>query len=192
MIFLTNVLKYTKWLQLLWLQNNINIFILNKKKYTPFKKSLINTKYSFTFNNFILRLDNYNKSYIGSFNYFIDHKLLWENYQLIFIPLWRRVVFKGKGFRMRKFKYSRKLTFNFGRSHWTKLRLQIYFIQFIRKRRQCQYFFCFSFLVFDHLQKLIKTIRVINRYTKRGLRLKKQAIKRRFGKISQMISAHNY
>lgn len=63
---------------------------------------------------------------------------------------------------------------------------------FKRKRRQSQFFYCYYNLLFEQLCYLISNLRRINKYTKRGLRLKKQPIIRRFGKISQMISAHNY
>lgn len=181
------------WIVYKYKKTFINFFIFTNKSYTPFKKHLPITNYSFSADyinyNFI---DMYNS--ITSYKNYITklHYPLWYNIQIILLSYWKRVVFKGKGFRMRKFKNSRKLTFNFGHSHWTKLRLRIFFILFKRKRRQSQYFFCYYRLLFEQLCLLIMNIRRINKYTKRGLRLKKQPIIRRFGKISQMLSAHNY
>jgi hypothetical protein len=40
-----------------------------------------------------------------------------------------------------------------------------------------------------NFKKKIKFIKLLNVYTKRGLRLKKQFIRRRFGKISQVVSS---
>ena len=194
MIFLTFTFNFFSKYSVTLLYNKVFItfFILNKKNYTPFKKHLKSTSYTFT-------ADFQNSSNIDVYNQLLLTKkqsisinTLWEAFQIILIPYWRRVVFKGKGFRMRKFKNSRKLTFNFGHSHWTKLRLRIYFIMFKRKRRQSQYFFCYYYLLFKQICQLIMNLRRINKYTKRGLRLKKQSIRRRFGKISQMLSAHNY
>nr|YP_010147334.1 50S ribosomal protein L6 [Thuricola similis]QQP22145.1 50S ribosomal protein L6 [Thuricola similis] len=182
-----------KWIVFLYKNTLINFFIFTTNTYTPFKKKLPATKYSFTTDKFFYNFfDTYNQvSYCK--NYIIkNHNMLWSQIKIIILIYWKRVVFKGKGFRMRKFKNSRKLTFNFGHSHWTKLRLRTFFIMFKRKRRQSQYFFCYYKLLFDQICLLIMNIRRINKYTKRGLRLKKQPIVRRFGKISQMLSAHNY
>lgn len=105
-----------------------------------------------------------------------------------FFSLWGRVTFKGKGFRLKNYK-KKKLTFNFGRSHWTKLLFKSYNLIFRKLKRQ-NYIFLFK----SHYQYLffIRTVRMIkptNYYTKRGLRLKKQNIQRRFGKISQVVSS---
>lgn len=182
-----------KWVVFLYKHTLINFFIFTKNTYTPFKKSLPSTRYSFTTDNLLYNFfDVYNQ--ISSYKNYIteNYTILWSQIKIIMLIYWKRVVFKGKGFRMRKFKNSRKLTFNFGHSHWTKLRLRTFFIMFKRKRRQSQYFFCYYKLLFDQMCLLIMNIRRINKYTKRGLRLKKQPIIRRFGKISQMLSAHNY
>ena len=194
MIFLTLTFNCFNrgWVTLMQNKTFVTFFILNKKKYTPFKKFLKSTKFVFT-------ADFFDNQQIDFYNNLILTKkqntniiALWSAIQIILLPYWRRVVFKGKGFRMRKFKNSRKLTFNFGHSHWTKLRLRTFFIMFKRKRRQSQYFFCYYYVLFQQICQLIMNLRRINKYTKRGLRLKKQGIIRRFGKISQMLSAHNY
>lgn len=183
-----------KWLTVLSKKTLITLFLLNNYNYTPFKKKLKYTKFLFTANHYNVNtlIDNYNKLPLTKNLIYININNLWETVKIIIIPYWTRIAFKGKGFRMRKFKNSRKLTFNFGHSHWTKLRLRVYFIIFKRKRRQSQFFFCYYKLLFEHLCSIIKYLRVVNKYTKRGLRLKRQGIIRRFGKISQMLSAHNY
>lgn len=182
------------WFTILHKKTFITFFILNNYSYTPFKKKLKYTKFLFTVDSHRITTltDNYNKLTLTKNLININILSLWDAIKIIILPYWTRIAFKGKGFRMRKFKNSRKLTFNFGHSHWTKIRLRIYFILFKRKRRQSQFFFCYYKLLFNHLCNLIKHLRVINKYTKRGLRLKKQGIIRRFGKISQMLSAHNY
>ena len=45
------------------------------------------------------------------------------------------------------------------------------------------------YYAFDLYSQIFPNIKLINRYTKRGLRFKRQAIIRRFGKISQHISS---
>ena len=39
---------------------------------------------------------------------------------------------------------------------------------------------------------VLRYIKEINRYTLRGLRVKKQKLKKRFGKISQMVSSLHF
>jgi hypothetical protein len=89
---------------------------------------------------------------------------------------------------MRKFKKCNKLTFNFGRSHWTKYKYDrgLFFTKKFRRQK----ILCFTPFI-ENRHKLIEDInnvKPLNVYTKRGLRWKKYAIKRRFGKISQVVS----
>jgi hypothetical protein len=102
---------------------------------------------------------------------------------------WMRVSFKGKGYRLRKFKKINKLTLNFGHSHWAKVVLDnnIFFFKKIRR----QNYLCLSkkYSNYKHIKLSLKFFKKLNSYTKRGLRLKKQFIRRRFGKISQVVSS---
>ncbi len=102
---------------------------------------------------------------------------------------WIRVIFKGKGFRLRKFKQFNKLTFNFGHSHWTKIGLGMADFFFKKIRRQNYICLIKKYSQLKLFKKTIKFIKLLNVYTKRGLRLKKQFIRRRFGKISQVVSS---
>lgn len=102
---------------------------------------------------------------------------------------WVRVVFRGKGFRLRKFKEVNKLTLNFGHSHWTKIGLNTENFFFKKIRRQNYLCIIKRYSQLKGLKKKIKFIKPLNIYTKRGLRLKKQFIRRRFGKISQVVSS---
>lgn len=105
-----------------------------------------------------------------------------------FTTSWRRVVFKGKGFRVRIFRYNKKITLNFGYSHWTKLKF-IRGWDLFKLYRQNYLVFCNSWQDFREFELLLPIIKPMNRYTLRGLRFKKQTVKRRFGKISQYISS---
>jgi hypothetical protein len=102
---------------------------------------------------------------------------------------WVRVAFRGKGFRLRKFKRVNKVTLNFGHSHWTKLALLPDNYFFKKLKRQNYVCFVKTYQQLKLFKKLIKTVKRLNCYTKRGLRLKKQFIRRRFGKISQVVSS---
>lgn len=102
---------------------------------------------------------------------------------------WMRVSFKGKGYRLRKFKNLNKITLNFGHSHWSKIAFDLN--SFFFKKLKRQNYLCFSkdYFLYKNFRLSIKNYKKLNCYTKRGLRLKKQYIKRRFGKISQVVSS---
>lgn len=135
-----------------------------------------------------LGYDSYNNIHTSkAFTY-----LQWKSYKNYivnsFIVVWTRVIFKGKGYRIRNFKLNNKLTFNFGHSHWTKIKFIKYWFFFKRKRQNYLIFTLYNRDMLKFRQEL-PHIRLLNRYTKRGLRLKIQCIVRRFGKISQYISS---
>ena len=102
---------------------------------------------------------------------------------------WMRISFRGKGYRLRKFKKLNKLTLNFGHSHWAKIALDrnLYFFKKIRR----QNYLCIAKNYSDYkfFKNDLKFFKKLNVYTKRGLRLKKQYIRKRFGKISQVVSS---
>ena len=87
------------------------------------------------------------------------------------------------------FKKSNKFTLNFGHSHWCKLWYNINFFKFFKIRRQ-NYVVLFNSRWDEfYLKFLFSKIRIYNRYTKRGIKLKKTPYIRRFGKISQVNSS---
>ena len=102
---------------------------------------------------------------------------------------WFRVSFRGKGYRLRKFKKHNKLTLNFGHSHWARIALDrdVYFFKKLRR----QNYLCFvkGYSFYKEMRFGFKFFKKLNTYTKRGLRLRKQFIKKRFGKISQVVSS---
>lgn len=128
----------------------------------------------------------------GNFGFFPHDRKTFERFSKyissLYIVLWTRVIFKGKGYRLRKFKGYNKVTCNFGHSHWTRFSLTTNF--FFKKLRR-QNYICLSKKLFETMlfQHYFKKVKPLNVYTKRGLRLKKQPIKRRFGKISQVVSS---
>lgn len=102
---------------------------------------------------------------------------------------WVRVAFKGKGYRLRKFRVYNKVTLNFGHSHWAKLGLDrdIYFFKKLRRQNYICSIKGYNF--YKEIKSGFKRFKKLNSYTKRGLRLKKQFIRKRFGKISQVVSS---
>lgn len=128
----------------------------------------------------------------SNLNYYVNFKLTNPKYFNKFIhyliPYWGKIIFKGKGYRIRCFRKNKKFTFNFGRSHWTKLKLDNFWFLF-RFARQKFYITTISLTNYLKFKKCLQNIKKPNRYTLRGLRLKKQIIRRRFGKISQYISS---
>ena len=146
----------------------------------------------------IYRVDKFYKLYFYLFGLYFDNlnfSFLWKNSKITnfavtkyTVMCWRRLIFKGKGFRVRIFRYNKKITLNFGYSHWTKIKF-IYNWDFFKLYRQNYLSFCNSWQDFSSFELFFPHIKPMNRYTLRGLRFKKQVIKRRFGKISQYISS---
>lgn len=106
----------------------------------------------------------------------------------LFLMQWAKLAFRGKSFRVRNFCKNNKFTFNFGYSHWTKLKLAPRW-GFFKRKRQRYLIFTFFYKDFCCFKRFFPTIKRYNCYTMRGLRFKKQAIIKRFGKLSQHISS---
>ena len=138
--------------------------------------------YIYVFNT---KFDKFNLSYYWKNNTNLNKKNFLTKY---FIICWKRIIFKGKGFRVRIFRKNKKITLNFGYSHWTKIKF-IYNWDLFKLYRQNYLLFTNSHIDIKFFATLFPTIKPMNRYTLRGLRFKKQVIKRRFGKISQYVSS---
>ena len=154
---------------------SITIFTKNSehivfKKLNNISFFLLNYKQKFCYDNIII--SKYKKYFIHSY-----------------IIYFLRIVWRGKAFRIRFFKKSNKFTFNFGHSHWTKLVFTPNIFKFYKIKRQ-SYLSIFNtrhearFLTFE-----FNHIREMNKYTKRGIRIKNSPYIKRFGKISQVNSS---
>ncbi len=100
---------------------------------------------------------------------------------------WLRLTWRGKTYIVYFFKKKQIYSFRFGFSHWSKLRYTLNYNSF-KFNRQSYFFYCIGYKSYKILRNYIKSIKLINKYTKRGLRVKKQSFVRRFGKISQANS----
>jgi len=81
--------------------------------------------------------------------YFFYSSKLTKYYTYSMVVMWLKMIFRGKGYRMRKFKRFNKFTFNFGRSHWTKSTYDRNFF-FCKKNAETKNFmFCSVFWVYD-------------------------------------------
>ena len=164
----------------------------NLPLYTPYFKSVIfcydkiwlcefffniDFKFIVVLNNFY---DKFNHVDMLSFN-----KFFLKSYSVH----WMRVSFKGKGYRLRKFRKYNKVTLNFGHSHWARVVLQTESFFFKKLRRQNYICLAQTYQFYKSIKSGFKFFKKLNTYTKRGLRLKKQFIKRRFGKVSQVVSS---
>lgn len=145
-----------------------------------------------TLGNYSPSLDKFNKQPILRTSIKQPNKLFYKHLAHLFIFFWFKLTFRGKGFRVRKFLKNKKITFNFGRSHWTKLKINQGVFKIMKIRRQNYIWRSSSFYSIYWIQQIIRRVKPINRYTKRGLRIKKEFIKKRFGKISQMISSLHF
>lgn len=184
---------------------NINkIFIClnileNKKKIKKFKiktkknKTIIctflkKTKYSYFNNNKTIygniNYKNLKKNILNKkckYRYILRKKIKWT---------FKKFKYRGKGFKIKKFKRYSKITCRLGRSHWTKLIFNKKVFKVKRTKKNTYCLIIFKKNKIKNLKKYILRIKGINKYTKRGIRLNRQFVKKRFGKISQASSVY--
>lgn len=115
-------------------------------------------------------------------------KLLKNFYSDSFVSYYLKLTWRGKAYRVRLFKKSSKFTFSFNHSHWCKLTYSKSTVTFSRLRRQSYIVLFAKRSLNPKIQKIFNEIRPYNKYTRRGLRLKKSFYMQRFGKISQVNS----
>lgn len=136
-------------------------------------------------NNIYITLVNYgthiysNKHQINTLKLFFSHT---------FVNYFTKIIWRGKAYRVRFFKTSSKFTLNFGHSHWLKIIFKKNYFNFFKIRRQSYLILFAKRLDSSFLKNIFNKMRVYNRYTRRGIRLKKTPYIRRFGKISQVNS----
>lgn len=137
-------------------------------------------------NNIYFFLLNYKEKNYNNINKVLKYKKYFINTYVIF---YFRIIWRGKAFRVRFFKKSNKFTFNFGYSHWTKLIYDNDNFNFVKLGRQ-NYIIIFKYrLQINYVINAFNTLRTMNKYTKRGIRIKQTPYIRRFGKISQVNSS---
>lgn len=141
-------------------------------------------------NNIFFALLNYNQNFYKT-NYVI--KKYEDYFSNTFIIYFLRIIWKGKAFRVRYFKNNSKFTLNFGHSHWLKIIFFPKILKFIKLKRQ-NYLILFEHYVnIIKLQKFFNNLKKMNKYTKRGIRIKNTYYIKRFGKISQInSSSHSF
>ena len=105
------------------------------------------------------------------------------------ISYWKKILFKGKSYKIKVVSKGNKITLRMGFSHWTKFVLHSFTGYIYKYGRQKFIIFTPIFLNLALLVAQISKIRPINPYTKRGLRFSQQYIKRRSGKLSQALSS---
>jgi hypothetical protein len=106
-----------------------------------------------------------------------------------FVIYFLRIQWRGKAFRIRYFKKSNKFTFNFGHSHWFKLIFSPTVYNFFKIRRQSYLIIFNNRLEAFSLLSSFNKLKTMNKYTKRGIRIKNSPYIKRFGKISQVNSS---
>ena len=152
------------------------------KIYTKFNELVIYKK----INNFIIFLLNYNNHTYMDVEYF---KIIKHYFTYTFIMFYFKIMWRGKAYRVRLFKKNTKFTLNFGFSHWFKIVYNENFYKFSKLRRQSYLVLFYLREDFFFLKDFFNNIRVLNKYTRRGIKIKKSPYIRRFGKISQVNSS---
>mgnify|MGYP002073229131 CR=1 FL=1 len=124
-------------------------------------------------------VQKYRKSYLSGqpyTRYGAGSKLKWFFYKF---------KYHGKGLKIKKSTKSRTVDFNLGSSHISKLYYNPIDVSLLRTKKN-------TYTVFTHKltnffsSALAKKIRPYNIYTKRGVRISRQTMFRRFGKVSQL------
>lgn len=135
-------------------------------------------------NSFIFFLIFINNNYLVNIKKKLKKKL-----KINFFFFFFKITWRGKAYRVRLFKKSNKLTLNFGHSHWYKIFFTKNNITFSKLKRQSYIAIIYDFYNIFNFIKQIHAIRFLNKYTKRGIKLKKFPYIKRFGKISQVNSS---
>lgn len=192
-IFFINILPKI-FILLLSTGQSITYNILNKRIRTKLKiKNRIKKKNLLIYPNLLTNFFFLNFNNTLHFNQLIDCYLKKKILYILRRKLkWNFQKFKyhGKGYKIKKFDRLSKITCRFGKSHWTKIKYKkkLLYIKRIKKNR----YFCVSskHKIFKKFKNLFIAVKGVNKYTKRGVRLLKQSIKKRFGKISQASSVY--
>lgn len=194
--FITNFLK--NYATVMLLQNSKNIIFLNgyylsNKKFckTGFNTKKINSTIIVPNEGDLLSWYNYNHSVVGQPLKTNFKKLLFR-FPLRWKIKWyfRKFKYHGKGFKVKKFNKLSKVTFRLGKSHWTKIIFNQTILKIKRTKKNTYCAISIRSNLFRNFYSLMKKIKGINRYTKRGLRLTRQFLKKRFGKVSQASSVY--
>ncbi len=120
-------------------------------------------------------------------------KILKDYYTYTFVTFYLRFIWRGKAYRVRLFKKNNKFTLNFGYSHWCKLLYKEDYFKFFKIKRQNYVVLFNTRWEAFYLKYIFSKLRIYNKYTRRGIRLKKTPYIKRFGKISQVNSSlHSY
>jgi len=154
--------------------------MLKTIKFANFEYNLIIYK---EINNIFTYLLNFNKkSLYNNKHYFINYFIN------SFIIFYFRIIWRGKAYRVRFFKKYNKFTLNFGHSHWCKIMYIPDYFQFLKIKRQNYVIVYSNQQEKKFIEYFFNNIRVFNKYTKRGMKIKQTPLIRRFGKISQVNS----
>lgn len=141
-------------------------------------------------NNIFFILLNYNQKFYKNVNVIEKYEDYFSN---TFIIYFLRIIWRGKAFRVRYFKKNNKFTLNFGHSHWLKLIFCSKILKFIKLKRQNYLVLFENYKYVWKLKNFFNNLKKMNKYTKRGIRVKNTPYIKRFGKISQInSSSHNF
>lgn len=129
-----------------------------------------------------------NQSNEVSFNYTNNIPRHYNTIYTLFIPTWNSILFKGKSYRIKFFPSASKFSFSIGFSHITKVLFNPHRLTILKRHRQRFLFIAHDREVYALVMQFINKYRLVNVYTQRGLRVAKQLIVKRYGKISQAFS----
>lgn len=108
------------------------------------------------------------------------------DFRLKFNWIFFKFKYQGKGLKIKKSNSDSQFIFNLGSSHISKLFFKKNKVYVNRTKKNTYTFYTFLKKNVLHPNMSAK-IRLYNKYTKRGLRFNRQAMIRRFGKVSQLL-----
>lgn len=160
--------------------NKIILIIFNEKfKFTIFLKKKINIKINKNLNSIEYKNTILNKNYFYLNNNFYDFLKKINNYYFL------KIKFKGKGYKIGFYKRKKIINFYFGKSHKS-----IFIYNNIKVKKLSKYKFILlknNYNILKQISYKIITIKKINEYTNRGLRLTRQIIIKRKGKKGSFV-----
>lgn len=125
--------------------------------------------------------------------YFFKHiKFIYKYWYGTYNFYWLRMVWRGKAYRVRFKKKKRKLLFNLGHSHWTRIMYKKIEYNTIKiKRRVYMFYFKHKYSIDEVCNTFVK-LKKFNQYTLRGARIVQRPLKKRYGGKVGFNKLHDY
>jgi hypothetical protein len=160
---------------------NNNFLLIRYKQYNTFLYIYTNNKY-LSFNISFIDYYNLSNTLLINYNNCLSECIV-NNYLTNFLIDWdsifiKKIRFKGKGYKIVKFKNRLYMVFNKSHITWCLL-FKVLCIKFLKNK----YIFIYkNFKYLNYILYKLYNIRPLNLFTKRGIRLTRQKVFKKIGK----------